>query len=233
MLSFAGDMQTLEVTRPDGSVWVGKREQAGTARALPFTGTDQIGLYRVRGAGPTEPSPDSQRKTSPSTWIRANPIPRVWRLRSGPIASRSRPPAPSHPSIGSSFGMPCRPPCSFGRRTFACGIDPATRPALAPQAMRVYWRLARPVTRGALVAIWNNDEILLVKNSYVNYYCVPGGYLKAAETPVEAAVRELAEEVSIQVPPEALKLGLEETHTWEGKTDVVSIFDLDVKERPV
>ena len=114
-------------------------------------------------------------------------------------------------------------------------IDFAFRMAYraAYQAMRVYWRLARPVTRGALVAIWNNGEILLVKNSYVNYYCVPGGYLKAAETPVEAAVRELAEEVSIQVPPESLKLGLEETHTWEGKTDMVSIFDLDVKERPV
>jgi len=77
------------------------------------------------------------------------------------------------------------------------------------------------------------NEILLIRNSYVPYYCVPGGYLKAAETPVKAAVRELAEEVSIQVSPEALKLGLEETHTWEGKTDMVSIFDLDVKERPV
>jgi 8-oxo-dGTP diphosphatase len=114
-------------------------------------------------------------------------------------------------------------------------IDFAFRMAYraAYQIMRVYWRLVRPVTRGALVAIWNNGEILLVKNSYVNYYCVPGGYLKEAETPVEAAVRELAEEVSIQVPPEALKLGLEETHTWEGKTDMVSIFDLDVKERPL
>jgi len=99
--------------------------------------------------------------------------------------------------------------------------------------MRVYWRLARPSTHGALVAIWNNHEILLVRNSYVNYYCVPGGYLKASETPVKAAVRELAEEVSIQVSPEALTLGLEESHTWEGKREVVSIFDLDVKERPV
>ena len=50
VLTFAGDVQILEVTRPDGSVWVGKREQAGAAHALPFAGTDQIGLYRVRGA---------------------------------------------------------------------------------------------------------------------------------------------------------------------------------------
>ena len=54
MLTFAGDLQTLEVTRPDGSVWVGKREQAGNARILPFTGSDQIGVYRVRGAGADE-----------------------------------------------------------------------------------------------------------------------------------------------------------------------------------
>jgi hypothetical protein len=51
LLSFAGDVQILEVTRPDGSVWVGRREQDGTGRTLPFPGTDQIGLYRVRGAG--------------------------------------------------------------------------------------------------------------------------------------------------------------------------------------
>ncbi len=50
MLTFTGDMQILEVTRPDGSVWVGKREQAGADHVLSFTGTDQIGLYRVRGA---------------------------------------------------------------------------------------------------------------------------------------------------------------------------------------
>ena len=103
----------------------------------------------------------------------------------------------------------------------------------AYQMMRVYWRLARPTTQGALVAIWQNGEILLVRNSYLSYYCVPGGYIKRKETPVMTAVRELTEEVRILVAPEDLKLGLHETHTWEGKTDVVSIFDLDVKERPV
>jgi hypothetical protein len=52
LLSVAGDVQTLEITRPDGSVWIGKREQAGAAQSLAFLGTDQIGLYRVRAAGP-------------------------------------------------------------------------------------------------------------------------------------------------------------------------------------
>jgi len=52
LLSVAGDVQTLEITRPDGSVWIGKREQAGAGQSLAFLGTDQIGLYRVRAAGP-------------------------------------------------------------------------------------------------------------------------------------------------------------------------------------
>ena len=51
LLAFAGDVQTLEVTRPDGSVWVSSREQAGSGHTLSFAGTDQIGIYRVRGAG--------------------------------------------------------------------------------------------------------------------------------------------------------------------------------------
>jgi len=51
LLAFVGDAQTIEVTRPDGSVWVGKREPAGTAHGVDFLGTDQIGIYRVRAAG--------------------------------------------------------------------------------------------------------------------------------------------------------------------------------------
>jgi hypothetical protein len=50
-LAFAGDVHTLEVRCPDGSVWVGKREPGGSARSVVFAGTDQIGLYHVRGAG--------------------------------------------------------------------------------------------------------------------------------------------------------------------------------------
>jgi 8-oxo-dGTP diphosphatase len=103
---------------------------------------------------------------------------------------------------------------------------------VAYQLMRLYWFVARPNTHGALVAIWHDGKLLLIKNSYVSYHCLPGGYLKRGETATAAAVRELAEECSIRVRPEELHLGRCETHRFEGRTDTVEIFDLEVAARP-
>jgi ADP-ribose pyrophosphatase YjhB (NUDIX family) len=102
----------------------------------------------------------------------------------------------------------------------------------AYRLMRVYWAVRRPVTRGALVALWHEGEVLLVKNSYVDYYSLPGGYLRRGETAREAAVRELAEETGVRARPGELRLAREETHSWENKQDQVTIFELDVPVRP-
>jgi 8-oxo-dGTP pyrophosphatase MutT (NUDIX family) len=104
--------------------------------------------------------------------------------------------------------------------------------ALAYRLMRTYWRVKHPVTHGALVAIWNQGEVLLVRNSYVPYYSAPGGYVRRHEEARTAAVRELREEVGIQVAPEQLTLALEVTHAWEYKQDHVQIFELSIGERP-
>ena len=48
--------------------------------------------------------------------------------------------------------------------------------------MRVYWTVRRPHTHGSLVAMWFNGQILLVKNSYVRYFSLPGGYVKRGES---------------------------------------------------
>jgi 8-oxo-dGTP pyrophosphatase MutT (NUDIX family) len=102
----------------------------------------------------------------------------------------------------------------------------------AYQLMRVYWRVRRPTTHGSLVAIWHRGEVLLVRNSYVSYYCVPGGYVRPTETGVQAALRELSEEVGITARAEDLSLALDITHDWEGKRDHVQIFTLDLPMRP-
>jgi 8-oxo-dGTP diphosphatase len=102
----------------------------------------------------------------------------------------------------------------------------------AYRVMRGYWRLRHPTTHGALVALWNEGEVLLVRNSYVPYYCLPGGYVHRGETARQAARRELSEEVGISVRPEELELVFDQTHEWEGKHDHVQIFALGVSERP-
>ncbi len=104
--------------------------------------------------------------------------------------------------------------------------------SVAYQMMRVYWRVRRPRTRGALVAIWHNDEILLVRNSYVRYYSLPGGYVRRSESGREAALRELDEEVGFTTTEDQLELVVSEVNEWEGKKDGVEIFSLEVSVRP-
>jgi len=101
----------------------------------------------------------------------------------------------------------------------------------AYRLMRVYWAAIHPQTHGALVAIWHQGEVLLVKNSYVSYHSLPGGYVRSSETGREAALRELFEETGIRVSPSDLKPVLDEQHDWEGKREHIEIFEIDVPER--
>jgi ADP-ribose pyrophosphatase YjhB (NUDIX family) len=102
----------------------------------------------------------------------------------------------------------------------------------AYQLMRGYWGVRHPKTHGALVVIRNGGEVLLVRNSYVPYYSLPGGYVRRHETALQAALRELAEEVGVSAASDALQLVHDETHDWEGKRDHVEIFALDIATRP-
>lgn len=51
VLAFAAEDRRLEVTRPDGSVWLARADQGGTSRTAIYTDTDQPGAYRVRAVG--------------------------------------------------------------------------------------------------------------------------------------------------------------------------------------
>jgi 8-oxo-dGTP diphosphatase len=98
--------------------------------------------------------------------------------------------------------------------------------------MRVYWRLWHPATHGSLVAVWHRGRILIIRNSYVPYYSLPGGYVRPNEASRDAAVRELQEEVGLHCLPEALQPVLDVSHEWEGKRDHVEIFRIEVEEAP-
>lgn len=63
----------------------------------------------------------------------------------------------------------------------------------------VWWILGRDL-RGVYVAVWSRGRLLIIKNSYKRSYCMPGGMIDKQESPEQAAVRELREEVGIRVP---------------------------------
>jgi 8-oxo-dGTP pyrophosphatase MutT (NUDIX family) len=128
------------------------------------------------------------------------------------------------------------PQPSPARRTRVCLLaDAAARCAYraAYRLLRAYWWLFHPETHAALVAIWHKDQVLLIRNSYVAHYGLPGGYVRKGEAVEDAAARELAEELSLRVSPDELRLAHEETYEWGGKRDHVVIFGLDVDTPPV
>lgn len=104
---------------------------------------------------------------------------------------------------------------------------------VAYQGARVYWRLTHPDNHGSLVAIWYQGKVLLVQNSYVNYLSLPGGHVKQNESAVKAAVRELREEIGLNVSEDDLNQVLDHTHQWKGRTDHVEFFELEVSVPPV
>ena len=79
-------------------------------------------------------------------------------------------------------------------------VDPALRVFLTAlqSARRAFWFVRRPKTFGAhAVAMTPDKKIVLVKLRYAPGWRVPGGGRTRDEDPVEAALRELREEIGL------------------------------------
>jgi hypothetical protein len=50
-IALAPDERRLEITKPDGTVWVASKDRGGGTRTVLFTETDEPGAYHVRAAG--------------------------------------------------------------------------------------------------------------------------------------------------------------------------------------
>ena len=95
---------------------------------------------------------------------------------------------------------------------------------------RVWWRRRGSRHQGALVAIHVGDALLLVRSSYRRAWNLPGGGVRAGETPDAAARRELAEEIGLvatDLRPAGSVRGL-----WDGRDDEVYLFTLHLDRLP-
>lgn len=95
-----------------------------------------------------------------------------------------------------------------------------------------WWRIRRPQHRGAMVAIWVRDRLLLVRQSYRRGWTLPGGGVGHGEDPRDAWRRELKEEMGIATRRDDLKPAFETSGNWDFRRDFVQIFELQLPSEP-
>ena len=110
-------------------------------------------------------------------------------------------------------------------------LDRVFRVALwiAYRILLVSWFVFRPRRRGVFIAVWYDGRVLAIRNSYRSWLALPAGGIQRGETPIDAALRELREEVGIAATPDALRFVREIPTTFEWKRDVCSFFELHLE----
>lgn len=87
-----------------------------------------------------------------------------------------------------------------------------------------YLRLAKKPASGGVIYRDKQGQILLVKQTYSEFWTIPGGSSIHLESPKECARREVAEELGIELPVK--RLLLLEYHNHTGQRDFIHfIFD--------
>jgi 8-oxo-dGTP pyrophosphatase MutT (NUDIX family) len=100
------------------------------------------------------------------------------------------------------------------------------------RAARLIWRFTKPRHMGAIVMVWHDKRLLLVRTSYLDGWVAPGGGIKAHEAPVQAATREASEEIGLRFTPEQLRHALTVEHFWDNRHDKVQVFEVEVSDAP-
>jgi ADP-ribose pyrophosphatase YjhB (NUDIX family) len=113
-------------------------------------------------------------------------------------------------------------------------LDPLWRTAMraAYQLQLAWWFVRRPVIQGAYVAVWHGERVLLIQNSYRKRMSFPAGGLARGESMLDAAMRELHEEVGIRASAQQLAYHGEIVNPSGYAEDHAHIFELRCAEPP-
>jgi 8-oxo-dGTP diphosphatase len=97
---------------------------------------------------------------------------------------------------------------------------------------KCWWFIRRPRTKGVRCIITHGDNVLLIRHTYgSNHWTVPGGGIKPGESPYEAVLREVQEEVGLQVPTATPLEQIYNTDEW--KRDTTHFFTATTNQTEV
>ena len=102
----------------------------------------------------------------------------------------------------------------------------------AYQVQLAWWFVRRPVVQGAYVAVWHGERVLVIQNSYRKRMSFPAGGLARGESMLEAAIRELYEEVGIRAEAQQLTYYGEIVNPSGYAEDHAHVFELRCDEAP-
>lgn len=96
----------------------------------------------------------------------------------------------------------------------------------------VWFWIFRSHLNGVFVVIWHDGRFLSVRTSYKTEWSVPGGMLSKGEEWIDAAVREVMEEVGIELTTDDLVYCCD-VQGGMGRNDHAKIFECVLAEAPV
>lgn len=94
-----------------------------------------------------------------------------------------------------------------------------------------YWKKFNIRTYGVRVMILYDNTFILVRHWYNPLWVMPGGGIKKHETPEQAAIREVKEEIGLEIEQLDYRLGTYSNHK-EGKNDTIHCFVVELDKKP-
>lgn len=92
-----------------------------------------------------------------------------------------------------------------------------------------YWKIRKIQTRGVRVMLVCQGKLVLVRHWYNSLWVMPGGGIHRHETPEQAAIREIKEELGVNIIQLDYLLGVYQNKK-EGKDDLVYCYVVEIPE---